>query len=75
MSYIIDVRGPAEEAYPEYTIPRCILVLGYSSSNILYNDYEEEYPKYHLLRINLSAILLPTCYTSLFATLADFLDI
>src|SRR3954454_22283542 len=45
-----------------------MLVLGYSSSNILYNDYEEEYPKYHLSRMSLFLLPLPSCYTFPFAS-------
>ena len=30
-------------------IPKYILVIGYSSSNILYNDYKKEYPSCHIM--------------------------
>ena len=43
-------------------VPGYILVIGYSSANILYNDYAEEYPKYHLLGMCLFVICLSSCY-------------
>ena len=51
-----------------YHFPEFMLVIGYSSSNILYNDYEEEYPKYHLSRMSLFLLPLPSCYTFPFAS-------